>query len=180
MKWQKIFLASIIIPISIYSLSGCGITIATVAGVTAYSLSKSDSQSQSINSILQKNIESSNLVTAILDDNIILAGQVSRESDIKQTKIQIIKQNDELTIYSYIKVAPLETADEKLADTKINQQVNKLLKEENHLKTAATVSNKIVYLLADKNISSGDINRLGKNILTIPGVNSITIIRPEK
>ena len=158
-------------------LSGCAVTVATVAGVAAYSLSTASPDNQHLTTLLRKNLPNSNLVTAGLGENLILAGQVSNESALTQAKILIAKQDEQLTVYTYAKIAPIETATEIQHDLELSQQVNTLL-DKSKLKSNGVVSNKAAYVLFDKDTTTADINQTAKNILTIPGVKSIVTVKP--
>lgn len=159
------------------SLSGCAVTVATVAGVAAYSLSQSSADSQHLTKLLNEQIQNSNLVTTILDKNLILAGQVNNESSINQARILIAKEDDQMTVYSYAQVAKIETPSEIYQDTELSQQVNSLLSR-GKLKGNAVVSNKIAYVLFDNKTQSDDINHITKNILNIPDIKSIIVVKP--
>lgn len=158
-------------------LSGCAVTVATVAGVAAYSLSQSTADSQHLTKLLNEQIQNSNLVTTILDKNLILAGQVNSESSINQARILIAKQDDQMTVYSYAQVAQIETQSERYQDTELSQQVNSLLSR-GKLKGNAVVSNKTAYVLFDNKTPSEDINHMTKNILSIPDIKSIIFVKP--
>ena len=159
------------------ALSGCAVTVATVAGVAAYSLSAPSSDSQHLTTLLHEKLPNSNLVTASLGENLILAGQINNESALTQAKTLIAKQDEQLTVYTYAKIMPIETTTEIQQDLELSQQVNALL-DKSKLKSNGVVSNKVAYVLFDKNTITADINQTARNILTIPGVRSIVTVKP--
>ena len=159
---------------------GCGVGIATVAGVAAYSVYASGSEADSITKALNKQLNNGYYTVAVLNETVVLAGQVAETSDIQKAKNIVGRENNSYTVYSYLKQAPVESKNQQEGDALINSKVAKLVNNTIKNSGASAVANGEVYLLVDSKQSGDTLNTLSDDILKIQGVKSVVTVQERK
>lgn len=159
------------------TINGCAITAATVAGVTAYEMNKSNYDPAKITTRLQDEVANGYFAVAVLGKTVVLAGQVTDESDITKAKNLLKKQSSDLTLYSYLKVEPIESKAQQNTDALINSKSLKLINDNIKDSGTSTVANGIVYLLVNNKPQKESISVLSDKILNIEDVKQVITIQ---
>ena len=157
-------------------LSGCGITLATVAGVTAYQMTKSDNDSQSIAKQMEQKFANSYFAIASQDKNMVIAGQVPDQNTIEQVKIYLAKNFSDVTPYSYLTIDLAESQEQRKLDTTLTKQAYQITQQQNISGISITSCKNTIYLLTNNNVSTIQIDKISNLIMKIKGVSSVITI----
>lgn len=162
-------------------LSGCGITLATVAGVTAYGAYASGNNGSELASELSEEIPASNIVIALQNKNMLVAGQVPEATDLTKVKGIIAKQYDDYSVYSYLIVGVAESASEQFRDKEIEQKVTTLLNEDQELakNIAMVTSARQVYLLAAPKLNSSKLKYFAERVVSSASPEQVVVVQPK-
>ncbi len=159
-----------------FSLTGCGVTVATVAGVGAYEMYSSGGKAEDIQKDLNNHFADSYFAVAALDKNVVIAGQVKDQNDIAKAKDLINKDYDDYTVYSYLVEAEPEQKSQQEADKEISKKITEFIQENKYKGLTNTVANNHVYLLTNNKQEKQTLTNLSEKILKLNYVKQVTVI----
>lgn len=181
MNFMKKNIKNILIAVVVLlTISGCGVTIATVAGIGAYEMYKSPPNSIQLSKDLNHQLPHDYFSIAMLNQSIILAGQVESAGDIDYAKIFIYKKLPDYTIYSYLEVGIIESAAVQARDATTNSKISQLLAANFKKGISSAVANGKVYFLVDSVPNNEELTKLSREILQFDNVRSVITVQERK